>query len=125
MNVDTPSTPASTISTASITRESSPPDAPRCSGRTGAPACATSWNSTSSTPEGPKASRRPSTEDAVRVVALAHHDRQDRIRHGQAGELGGHDGFEPAGGRDARPRQPRRGVGQPGKYLVALRRSAR
>ena len=49
----TGSAPAKTTSTASITRDSSPPDAPLCSGRSGAPGCGASSSSTSSTPCGP------------------------------------------------------------------------
>ncbi len=49
---------ASATSIASMTRDSSPPDAPSPSGRAGAPACATSENVTASTPHGPGSSAR-------------------------------------------------------------------
>ena len=51
--VGTGSVPANTTSTASITRDSSPPDAPLAMGRGGAPGCGASSSSTSSAPDGP------------------------------------------------------------------------
>src|SRR5581483_3103064 len=59
--VGTGSVPAKTTSTASITRDSSPPDAPLAMGRGGAPGCGASSTSTSSAPYGPQATARPPT----------------------------------------------------------------
>ena len=60
-NVGTGSAPANTTSTASISRDSSPPEAPRCSGRNAVPGCAANSISTSSMPVCPKATLSPST----------------------------------------------------------------
>ena len=66
-NVGTGSAPASTTSRASITRDSSPPEAPLATGRAGAPACGESCSSTSSAPCGPTATRRvaPSSSTSI------------------------------------------------------------
>ena len=60
-NVGTGSAPANTTSMASMTRDSSPPEAPLCSGSGGAPGCAASLISTSSAPYGPGSSSSAST----------------------------------------------------------------
>ena len=60
-NVGTGSAPAKTTSMASMTRDSSPPEAPLASGSEGAPGCAASRISTSSPPCGPNSSRGVTT----------------------------------------------------------------
>jgi len=60
-SVGGPPEPAKTTSIASITRDSSPPDAPFCRGRAGAPGCATRRSSTSSAPSGPMPHSTPPT----------------------------------------------------------------
>ena len=63
-NVGTGLVPASATSMASITRDSSPPEAPLASGRAGEPVLAASWSSTSSSPAEPNRSHRFPTSSA-------------------------------------------------------------
>ena len=124
-NVGTGLVPASATSRASITRDSSPPEAPLCSGRGSEPVLAASRNSTSSTPLAVCRSQRLPTRSGlplgggspgggsascwVTVISSR------ASRHGQQRQLGGDLAGEPrrrlaAGARQAsaRPRRARR-----------------
>ena len=104
--VGTGSAPASTTSSASITRDSSPPDAPLCSGCGVAPGCATSRSSTSSTPSAPAASDAPPTRQAS----------------GAPGPAGRAASRRPAAGRRASPARPaRRWCRRPAAPAAAVR----
>ena len=111
--------PARTISTASITRDSSPPDAPRCSGRAGAPAWAISCSSTSSTPHGPKATRRPSSARPCGSSRWLTDDRERCVGHRQPSQLSRHRRLERGRGHGTGLRQRRGGRGELGEDLVA------
>ena len=93
-----------TTSSASITRDSSPPEAPLCSGRASAPVLAASRNSTSSTPCGRNAAsgRRPAAAAGRRLrrrrLLLGHRHGDRGVRHGQGGQLVGDRSAEPLGG---------------------------
>ena len=96
---------------ASITRDSSPPEAPLASGRGSEPVLAASISSTSSAPE---AVNRPVGPDL---------DGEPGVRHRQQRQLGGDLLAEPAGGLGARGRQ--RGAPPPPRSRRSTSCSAR
>ena len=98
-----------TTSSASMTRDSSPPDAARATLRGVAPGLAASRISTSSMPCRESRTRCPSgSATPSGSVAAAELDVDDGLAHGQVGQLLGHPDAEVVGGRPARVGQRER-----------------
>ena len=131
-SVGTRSASASAVLSASITRESSPPEATRASGRGSTPGLAESRNSARSTPRSSARQRRPSSGQAPRRVLLPlqpdleaaapHRERGQLLedafleprarRLAAAGEFGGERGGGGSGGGDL-PIESRRAAPTP------------